>query len=122
MRGPVAEGAKIIAGRNKSPAKVALPDPVHHHPGGEGVFRAGNPLGQLKPSALRCINLSSAAARNNSQEASRGFLAQVVIVSSDMHAQIGRLAFPGSHDRQGISSGDLQHRVLPPHRRKLQVG
>src|SRR6266581_3726930 len=59
MRGPVAEGAKIIAGRNESPAKVALPDPVHHHPGGEGVFRAGNPLGQLKPAALRCTRRSA---------------------------------------------------------------
>ena len=46
MSRPAAIGAKIAGGGHQSVAEVVLPDAVDHHPGRQGVFPTGNPLGQ----------------------------------------------------------------------------
>ena len=38
--------AKIIGGAHDTAAKVVLPDPVDHDPGGHGVVGRGQPLGK----------------------------------------------------------------------------
>ncbi len=51
MGGPRACFPEIIQGVDDSPAEVMFPDPVDHHPGGEGMIRAGEPAREGQASA-----------------------------------------------------------------------
>src|SRR6185312_10255894 len=51
MRRCDAELSKIVFGRDNSVTKMVLPDAVDHDARGQRVVFAGNPLGQLHPTA-----------------------------------------------------------------------
>ena len=38
--------AQVAGGGHQAAAEVVLPDPIHHHPGRQGVVGAGDPFGQ----------------------------------------------------------------------------
>ena len=44
--GAIAHDAEVAAGADETGAEVSLPDAVHDHAGGEGIFRVGQPVGE----------------------------------------------------------------------------
>ena len=46
MAGQLPLRAKVIGSGYNAPAEKMKPDPVDHHPGSQGVFRAGDKVGQ----------------------------------------------------------------------------
>ena len=52
VRGHIAASAEVIHARHEAGAEQLLPDAVHGHAGGERVAFVGEPVGELKASAL----------------------------------------------------------------------
>ena len=47
MRGRLALFAEVVWCGNDSLSEMIQPDSIHHHAGGEWIFRIGDPIGQL---------------------------------------------------------------------------
>ena len=48
VRGALAVDAKVGSGGDDAAPKVLLPNAIHYHARGEGIFRRSNPLGQRR--------------------------------------------------------------------------
>ena len=53
MRRGLAQHAEVARGPDEAAAEVMQPEPVHQHPGGEGMLSTGEPLAESKPPAGR---------------------------------------------------------------------
>ena len=53
MRRTLASQTKVIRSTDQPLAKMALPNPVRHHPGGQRIGRIRQPIGKFKPTGAR---------------------------------------------------------------------
>ena len=105
MRRRASSGPKIAGRRNQPLAKMMLPNPVHHHSGRQRIRSAGQPIGQLQPTAAGRIGRNSLAAQNL-QTAPRLFGPLSGRLAAQMDRRILRLSL-------GDRVGQFQRRSAP---------
>ena len=78
MRRHVAGDAEVVDRLHQPLAEQMLPDAIDHHPRGERILRAGQPLGQFQPAALlgvdrRLRRRSAPRSRSRGERPARAF-------------------------------------------------
>ena len=116
MIGGLAEPAEIVGRADDPFAEMPEPDPVHHHPGGQRMIGARQPVPQLE-GPLRALSTTVPFAIGQGRgKASRDLLAERQVAAPDVNPDVDRLPILDAHrdrDRRGFLLELREARALP---------